>query len=192
MDSMTDTETRHIVKALLSAIFLVFLVMAIQFDSGRLSIMVMMCVPLSLIGSIGFVFLTGRPMCLIGLMGFLMLVGIAVNNGIYLVDGTNQLRQTMPLGEALVQAGTTRLRPILMTTLTTIISMVPMIFSRDSGMSMMKDMAYIIIGGLLASTVLAMFLMPAFYLIIRGEQVDGSKRKKWFGKHRKEISAQAE
>ena len=192
MDSMTDTETRHIVKALLSAIFLVFLVMAIQFDSGRLSIMVMMCVPLSLIGSIGFVYLTGRPMSLIGLMGFLMLVGIAVNNGIYLVDGTNQLRRTMPLGEALVRAGTTRLRPILMTTLTTIISMVPMIFSHDSGMSMMKDMAYIIIGGLLASTVLAMFLMPAFYLVIRGERVDGTKRKKRFGKQQKEISAQAE
>ena len=90
--------------------------------------MVMMCIPLSLIGSIGLVFLNGRPMSIVGLMGFLMLVGIAVNNGIYLVDGTNQLRQTMPLGDALVEAGTTRLRPILMTTLTTIISMVPMIF----------------------------------------------------------------
>ena len=60
--------------------------------------MVMMCIPLSLIGSIGLVFLNGRPMSIVGLMGFLMLVGIAVNNGIYLVDGTNQLRQTMPLG----------------------------------------------------------------------------------------------
>ncbi|MCI8478464.1 MAG: efflux RND transporter permease subunit, partial [Oscillospiraceae bacterium] len=176
LDTTTDQEVKHITQALLSAIFLVFLVMAIQFDSARLSIMVMMCIPLSLIGSIGLVFLTGRPMSLMALMGFLMLVGIVVNNGIYLVDGANQLRQTMPLEEALIQAGTTRLRPILMTTLTTVISMVPMLFSTNSGMGMMRDMGYIIIGGLIVSTILAMFLMPAFYLLIRGERVDGAKR----------------
>ena len=78
----------------------------------------------------------------------------------------------MTLGQALVEAGTTRLRPILMTTLTTAISMLPMIFSSNSGMSMMKDMAYIVIGGLIASTVLALFLMPAFYLLIRGERIE--------------------
>ena len=78
----------------------------------------------------------------------------------------------MPLGQALVEEGTTRLRPILMTTLTTAISMLPMIFSSNSGMSMMKDMAYIVIGGLIASTVLALFLMPAFYLLIRGERIE--------------------
>ena len=78
----------------------------------------------------------------------------------------------MPLGQALVEAGMTRLRPILMTTLTTAISMLPMIFSSNSGMSMMKDMAYIVIGGLIASTVLALFLMPAFYLLIRGERIE--------------------
>ena len=127
LDSTTEEATQSVSTALLSAIFLVFLVMGIQFDSPKLSIMVMLCIPLSLVGSIGLMFLSGRPMSILGLMGFLMLVGIAVNNGIYLVDGTNQLRRTMPLGEALVEAGTTRLRPILMTTLTTIISMVPML-----------------------------------------------------------------
>ncbi len=176
LDELTDDEVRHISSAILTAIFLVFLVMAIQFNSPRLSIMVMLCIPLSLIGSILLVFCTGRPMSLMGLMGFLMLVGIAVNNGIYLIDGTTQLRQTMPVGEALIESGTTRLRPILMTTLTTIISMLPMVFSNDSGMGMMKDMAYIIMGGLVASTVLAMFLMPAFYLLIRRERFDGTKK----------------
>ena len=176
MDESTAEGLESMATAIAAGIFLVFLVMAIQFDSPRLSIMVMMCIPLSLIGSIGLVFLNGRPMSIVGLMGFLMLVGIAVNNGIYLVDGTNQLRQTMPLGDALVEAGTTRLRPILMTTLTTIISMVPMIFSNDSGMSMMKDMAYVMVGGLIASTLLAMFLMPAFYLLIRRENLDGTKK----------------
>lgn len=176
MDESTAEGLESMTTAILAGTFLVFLVMAIQFDSPRLSIMVMMCIPLSLIGSIGLVFLTGRPMSIVGLMGFLMLIGTAVNNGIYLVDGTNQLRQTMPLGEALVEAGTTRLRPILMTTLTTVISMVPMMFSNDSGMSMMKDMAYVMVGGLIASTILAMFLMPAFYLLIRRENLDGTKR----------------
>ena len=178
MDQSTADGLESMSLALMAGIFLVFLVMAIQFDSPRLSIMVMMCIPLSLIGSIGLIFLTGRPMSMVGLMGFLMLVGIAVNNGIYLVDGANQLRETMPLGDALVEAGTTRLRPILMTTLTTVISMVPMIFSSDSGMSMMKDMAYVMVGGLIASTILAMFLMPAFYLLIRGENLDGTRRKR--------------
>ena len=176
MDQSTADGLSNMTTAILAGAFLVFLVMAIQFNSPRLSIMVMMCIPLSLIGSVGLVFLTGRPMSIVGLMGFLMLIGTAVNNGIYLVDGTNQLRQTMPLGEALVEAGTTRLRPILMTTLTTVISMVPMMFSSDSGMSMMKDMAYVMVGGLIASTILAMFLMPAFYLLIRRENLDGSKK----------------
>ena len=174
---MMDQSTADGLESMTTAILAgAFLVMAIQFDSPRLSIMVMMCIPLSLIGCVGLVFLTGRPMSIVGLMGFLMLIGIAVNNGIYLVDGTDQLRQTMPLGDALVEAGTTRLRPILMTTLTTIISMVPMMFSTDSGMGMMKDMAYVMVGGLVASTILAMFLMPAFYLLIRRENVDGTKR----------------
>ena len=176
MDQSTADGLSNMTTAILAGAFLVFLVMAIQFNSPRLSIMVMMCIPLSLIGSVGLVFLTGRPMSIVGLMGFLMLIGTAVNNGIYLVDGTNQLRQTMPLGEALVEAGTTRLRPILMTTLTTVISMVPMMFSSDSGMSMMKDMAYVMVGGLIASTILAMFLMPAFYLLIRRENLDGTKK----------------
>ena len=183
MDESTADGLESMTTAILAGAFLVFLVMAIQFDSPRLSIMVMMCIPLSLIGSVGLVFLTGRPMSIVGLMGFLMLIGTAVNNGIYLVDGTNQLRKTMPLGEALVEAGTTRLRPILMTTLTTIISMVPMIFSNDSGMSMMKDMAYVMVGGLFASTILAMFLMPAFYLLIRRENFDGTKKGR---KHKKQ------
>ena len=188
MDQSTADGLESMTLAILAGAFLVFLVMAIQFDSPRLSIMVMMCIPLSLIGCVGLVFLTGRPMSIVGLMGFLMLIGVAVNNGIYLVDGTNQLRQTMPLGEALVEAGTTRLRPILMTTLTTIISMVPMMFSTDSGMGMMKDMAYVMVGGLIASTILAMFLMPAFYLLIRRENLDGTKKGR---RHKKQIEAGA-
>lgn len=154
--------------------------MAIQFESPKLSLMVMMCIPLSLIGSIGLLFICGRDMSMTGMMGILMLAGISVNNGIYLIDGITALRKTLPLGEALVEAGTTRLRPILMTTITTVASMLPMMFSSDSGMSMTKDMSYIVAGGLIASTVPAMFLMPAFYLLIRGENLDVGRRRGLF------------
>ena len=184
--SMQNDELSTMVSALLASLFLVFLVMAVQFNSVKMSIMVMICIPLCLIGSFALVFLTGRPMSMFGLMGFMMLIGISVNNGIYLVDGTTQLRQTMPLEQALIEAGTTRLRPILMTTLTTIISMIPMIFTTSPSLVMMKEMSYIVIGGLIASTVLAMFLVPPFYLLMRGERVDGSKRPPLFKKKSRE------
>ena len=180
--SMQNDEISTLASALLASLFLVFLVMAVQFNSVKMSIMVMICIPLCLIGSFTLVFLTGRPMSMFGLMGFMMLIGISVNNGIYLVDGTTQLRQTMPLEQALIEAGTTRLRPILMTTLTTIISMIPMIFTTSPNLVMMKEMSYIVIGGLIASTVLAMFLVPPFYLLMRGEREDGSKRPPLFKK----------
>ena len=186
--SMQNDELSTMVSALLASLFLVFLVMAVQFNSVKMSIMVMICIPLCLIGSFTLVFLTGRPMSMFGLMGFMMLIGISVNNGIYLVDGTTQLRQTMPLEQALIEAGTTRLRPILMTTLTTIISMIPMIFTTSPNLVMMKEMSYIVIGGLIASTVLAMFLVPPFCLLMRGERVDGSKRPPLFKKKNREKS----
>ena len=186
--SMQNDELSTMVSALLASLFLVFLVMAVQFNSVKMSIMVMICIPLCLIGSFTLVFLTGRPMSTFGLMGFMMLIGISVNNGIYLVDGTTQLRQTMPLEQALIEAGTTRLRPILMTTLTAIISMIPMIFTTSPNLVMMKEMSYIVIGGLIASTVLAMFLVPPFYLLMRGERVDGSKRPPLFKKKNREKS----
>lgn len=167
----TGEQTSSLGPAIAAAIFLAFLVMAIQFESPKPSLMVMMCIPLSLIGSIGLLFICGRDMSM---------TGISVNNGIYLIDGITALRKTLPLGEALVESGTTRLRPILMTTITTVASMLPMMFSSDSGMSMTKDMSYIVAGGLIASTVLAMFLMPAFYLLIRGENLDVGRRRGLF------------
>ena len=153
--------------------------------------MVMLCIPFSLAGSFGAVFLSGGTMSILGVMGFLMLFGIAVNNGIYLVDGTNELRKTMPLEEALIEAGVTRLRPILMTTMTTVISMIPMLLSGSSGMGMMKEMAVIIIGGLVVSTILAMFLMPSFYLLILHEDLDGNKKKGLFSKNSRALPSES-
>lgn len=171
VDKSLKEEMGNMGVAIMTAVFLVFLVMAVQFESVRLSVMVMLCIPFSLVGSFGLMFLSGSPLSMMAMMGFLMLIGMVVNNGILLVDSTNQLRETMPLEDALVQAGLTRLRPILMTTLTTVLSMLPMVISGNSGMAMMQGMGYVIIGGLCTSTLLAMFLMPPFYLIIKGEKI---------------------
>ena len=172
MEKMSTDEISNMSSTLFSAVFLVFLVMAVQFNSPRLSLMVMTCIPFSLAGSFVSIYASGRPMSLMGIMGFLMLFGIVVNNGIYLIDAITELRQEMPLKDALIQAGCLRLRPILMTTMTTVISMLPLIFGGNGGMEMMKEMAYIIVGGLVASTVLAVFLMPPFYLLMKRERLE--------------------
>ncbi len=166
MDDMMIDEFTAIITAIFVSVFLIFLVMAMQFESPRFSAMVMMSIPFALIGSFGLLYLTGSTLSMVSLMGVLMLVGIVVNNGILYVDTVNQLREEIPLEEALVKSGQMRLRPILMTTLTTILSMVPMALGIGNGAVMMQGMALIIIGGLVASTVLILLLMPTFYLII--------------------------
>lgn len=158
--------------AIAIAILLVFMVMAMQFESPKFSIMVMLCVPFSLIGSFGLLFLCNATLSLPSLMGFLTLVGTVVNNGILFVDTTNQYRRSMKIKTALVTAGRTRLRPILMTTLTTVLSMLPMAIGIGSGAEMMRGMAVVIIGGLCASTLLTLLLLPTFYLMFNGKKAD--------------------
>lgn len=181
MDEMMNEEFGALGNAILTAVFLVFLVMAMQFESPRYSFMVMMCVPFSLIGSFLLLFLTNSTLSMISLMGFLMLVGIVVNNGILYVDTTNQLREKMFVEEALIQTGRLRLRPILMTTLTTILSMIPLGLGIGEGGVLMQGMALVIIGGLVASTILTLLLLPTIYLIIydraKGKELKRQERK---------------
>lgn len=182
MDDMMTDEFQAIIQAIFTAVFLIFLVMAMQFESPRFSIMVMMSIPFALIGSFGLLFITGSTLNMVSLMGVLMLVGIVVNNGILYVDTANRLREEIPLNDALVKSGQMRLRPILMTTLTTILSMLPMSFGIGDGSVMMQGMALIIIGGLVASTILILILLPTFYLIIdkrsRKENREARKAKR--------------
>lgn len=178
MDEMMGEEFMAIFQAILIAVFLVFLVMAMQFESPRFSGMVMLSIPFALIGSFGLLFITGSTLSMVSLMGILMLVGIVVNNGILYVDTANQLREKMFVEEALIQSGQIRLRPILITTLTTILSMVPMGFGIGDGAEAMQGMALIIIGGLIASTLLILILMPTFYLIIYEGKGKKLKKKK--------------
>ena len=113
---------------------------------------------------------------MVSMMGFLMLMGIAVNNGILLVDTVNQEKWHMPLEDALVEAGKIRLRPILMTTLTTILAMVPLGWFSDN--KMMSSMAFVIIGGLIASTFLCLLMMPSYYLLISKKEKEGEVHRR--------------
>lgn len=165
---MVTEEFTAIFEAILVALWLVFMVMTMQFESARYSGMIMFCIPFSLIGSVLMLWITGIPLDMTSMMGLLMLEGIVVNNGILMVDTTNQnLEEGMPINQALVEAGKSRLRPILMTTLTTILSMVPMALGLGSNGQLMQGMAMVIVGGLIASTLLTLILLPTFYLIIR-------------------------
>ena len=150
LDESMGEELSALGMALVTAIFLIFIVMAIQFESPKFSLMVMATIPFSLIGSFGFLFLADCPISMNSMLGFLMLVGTVVNNGILYVDTVNQLRMEMPLDEALVEAGAIRVRPICMTTLTTIIAMIPNCLAFGKAGKMMQGLALVNVGGLVA------------------------------------------
>ena len=191
MDKMQDDMFGDMGKAIATALFLVFLVMAMQFESPKFSLMVMLSIPFSLIGAFGLVFLSGTDFSMVGLMGVLTLVGTVVNNGILYVDGVNMLRRRMDIEDALIESGKTRLRPILITTLTTIISMTPSALGIGGKSAvMMQGMALVIIGGLVASTLLILLLMPVFYLMVYGTSKRTRKERRqrfYFWKKKKEV-----
>jgi len=166
LDEAMFEEFANLGGAIAIAVFLVFVVMAAQFESPKFSFMVMTTIPFALIGSFGLLYLTDVPISMASLLGFLMLVGTVVNNGILYVDTVNQYRHDMDMKTALIEAGATRLRPILMTTLTTIVAMIPMAFAYgDSGKSM-QGLALVDVGGLIASTVLALLVLPVYYQLM--------------------------
>lgn len=158
---MMNSEFDSIGKALLIAVYLVFAVMAIQFESVIFSLVVLFSIPFSL---------TGSSISMTSLIGLVMLAGIVVNNAIVLVDYAGTLRREgMEVHEALVTAGKRRLRPILMSSLTTIVGLIPMAAGFGGEVEMMQGMAVVVIGGLSLSTVLTLVLIPTFYLIFDRE-----------------------
>lgn len=166
MDETMGEELGALGGALMTGMFLIFIVMAIQFESPKFSLMVMFTIPFSLIGSFGLLFLADSPISMVSMLGFLMLIGTVVNNGILYVDTVNQLLVEMPLDQALVEAGAIRMRPILMTTLTTVISMIPNAFAFGKAGKMMQGLALVNVGGLIAGTLLTLVLLPTFYRIV--------------------------
>jgi len=155
--------------ALLLAIFLVYAVMAAQFESLLQPFVIMFSVPLAGIGAVWVLLLTDTPLSVVALLGFVVLAGIVVNNAIVLVDRMNQNQlRGLPLDEAIVGAARTRLRPILMTTFTTVLGMIPLTgwlggIGSAEGTELRAPMALVVIAGLLSSTLLTLLVIPVIY-----------------------------
>ncbi|HEX6594161.1 MAG TPA: efflux RND transporter permease subunit, partial [Bacillota bacterium] len=148
------------------AIFLVFVVMAIQFNSLKHPFIIMSIVPVTITGVIIGMFITQKELSVMSAIGIVMLVGIVLNNGILLIDRVKQMRnQGLAVNEALVDAGRNRLRPIFMTTLTTVGGMIPLALATDGASGYQSPLAVVIISGLLFSTLITLLLIPAIYLV---------------------------
>lgn len=169
-----DGENEQIMNAiqqlllmLLLGVVLVYLIMVAQFQSLKAPFIVMFTIPLAFTGGFLALLLSGIEVSVISLIGFVMLVGIIVNNGIVLVDYINQQRLAgMGLREAIVDAGVTRLRPILMTSLTTILGLVVTALAKNAGTALIQPIALVCIGGLLYATLMTLFVVPCMYEIL--------------------------
>jgi HAE1 family hydrophobic/amphiphilic exporter-1 len=162
-----ETSFTSMRLAILLAIFMVYLVMASQFESLLHPFVILFSVPLAAIGVLGTLFITGTSISVVVLIGVILLAGIVVNNAIILVDFTNQLRhQGLTKIEALRKAGEVRLRPILMTTATTVLGLLPMALGLGEGSELRSPMALTVIGGLLTSTALTLLIIPAVYRLL--------------------------
>ncbi|MDX1515436.1 MAG: efflux RND transporter permease subunit [Woeseiaceae bacterium] len=158
--------------ALALAVFLVYLVMASQFESLIHPFVILFTIPLALVGAVLALFVTGTTINIVALIGVIMLAGIVVNNAIVLVDLINQLRaQGMERADAIMEAGAARLRPILMTSLTTALGLLPMALGFGEGAEVRTPMAITVIGGLLVSTLLTLVVIPVVYSLL--------DRKRW-------------
>lgn len=151
--------------ALLLSVVLVYMVLASLFESLLHPFTILLTIPLALIGAVLMFWITGTTLNVMGLIGVIMLAGIAVNNSILLVGRMNQLKTTMELTEAIIQAGQQRIRPIMMTTLTTILALLPMSFNIGEGAALRSSMAIAVIGGLVTSTLMSLVVIPCVYYV---------------------------
>ena len=151
--------------ALALAVLLIYMVMAAQFESLIQPLIIMFSIPLALIGVFLVLFLSRNTLNVTALIGVIMLVGTVVNNAIVLTDYINQNKETYDgsLKELIVEAGKSRLRPILMTTLTSVLGYLPSILSHSQGAEMMKPLAWTLMGGLTVSTLLTLVFIPTVY-----------------------------
>jgi HAE1 family hydrophobic/amphiphilic exporter-1 len=168
--------------AIVMALVLVYMLMAAQFERFIDPLIVMLAVPMALIGVVPTLLLTGTTVNIQSVMGLVMLVGIVVNNAIVLVDAVNLLRRERQMGaaEAVVEAGRLRLRPILMTTATTVLGLVPLALGLGVGGEIQASLARVVIGGLLASTLVTLLLIPVTYTTFTGWLARGrAARRQW-------------
>jgi HAE1 family hydrophobic/amphiphilic exporter-1 len=172
------TYGKNFIIIILISVFLVFGVMASQFESFLDPFIIFFTMPLLLIGVIAMNVLTGEMFSLFTAVGLVMLVGIVVNNGIVLVDYTNLMRKRgLSINEACIEAGGNRLRPILMTTLTTILALIPMSFFQGEGAELVQPIGKTVIGGLAVNTVLTLIFVPVVYSLLNGLADRRKKRR---------------
>ena len=185
MDQEMVESFSSLALALVISILLVYLVLAAQFESIILPVMIMVAIPFAMSGAFLALFLTGVRLSMTAFIGLIMLVGIVVNNSILLVEFIKQNKESMSRNVAIVQAGILRLRPILMTTLTTVIGMIPLAMGSGEGMELLAPMGISIIGGLTASTLVTLLIIPVLYAYVDDmEEKNKQKRRK-----RKQIGA---
>lgn len=163
-NEMIVDAMQQLMLMLLLAVIFMYLIMVAQFQSLKSPFIIMFTIPLAFTGGFLGLFFGNCEVSVVAVIGFVMLAGIIVNNGIVIVDYMNQLiAQGMEKHEAILQAGRTRLRPVLMTALTTILGLLPMVFGTDMGAAMGKPMAIVTVGGLLYGTLLTLLVVPCIY-----------------------------
>jgi len=168
--------------ALILSVILVYMIMAAQFESYFQPFIIMFCVPMALIGVALGLFVSGTPISVVALLGVILLGGIVVNNGIILIDFTNQLvKDGMPFAEAAIRASSIRLRPIMMTALTTILGLLPLAMSQDQGSKLQAPMGITVMGGMLVATFMTIIVIPAVYA--GASQL----RERFFGKKERTV-----
>ncbi len=164
---------KSLLFALALAIFLVYLVMASQFESLLHPFIILFTIPLALVGAVLALFITGTTISVVVFIGLILLAGIVVNNAIVLIDLINQLRERgMDKYEAIIEGGKSRLRPILMTTLTTTLGLLPLAIGFGDGAELRAPMGITVIGGLLVSTLLTLVVIPVMYSIMDRKKYD--------------------
>jgi len=170
MEQMGDTFSSMFI-AIIVAIIIVFLIVMLMMRSIYNPLIIMVSLPLAFIGSVPALLVSGYTLGVSALMGLLMLVGIVLTNAIVLVSMVEQLRKNdLSTQDALIEGGKTRLRPILMTALTTILAMIPMAVSVSSGTMLTAELAVVVIGGMVSSTFLTLFVIPAIYSLVHRRQ----------------------
>ena len=153
-------------------IVLMYLIMVAQFQSLLSPFIILFTIPLAFTGGFLGLWISGSDVSVIAMIGFVMLAGIIVNNGIVLVDYINQLRlEGVEKKEAIARAGVTRLRPILMTAITTVLGLVPMVVGGSMGTDMTRPMAIVTIGGLIYGTILTLFVVPCIYDLVNRKEM---------------------
>ncbi|MGM0837777.1 MAG: efflux RND transporter permease subunit [Bacillota bacterium] len=188
-ESMQETFM-DLFKMMGIAILLVYLIMLITFGEARAPFAILFSLPLAVVGGVIGLIVTGTSLDMNALIGALMLIGIVTTNAIVLLERVIQNKQReFATREALLEAGATRLRPIVMTAVTTIAAMMPLVFSHASASSLVsKSLAVVVIGGLTVSTALTLIVVPVVYEMLDGFGRKSKKKRRWFGRKNKDKS----